>query len=286
LVGSVLIGCVVVYFRAGSDVLTETLDALRRSTHALAHVVVVDNASGDGVVQAVAAQFGVRSLLREVNDGYAAGVLAGAEELPAEVSGVLVLTHECRIDGEGVAALAGALAPDVGVAAPRLVRPDGEVWSDGGRDGSAFRRPFHEVVGSPYGVRDVAWVDGAAFLIRRELLSCLPTAYGLYFEDVELGWAVRRAGHRVVVCGATSAVQNTRGMPPFWLARGWVLYGRRTSRKALSFGATSMIVLMAARDLLRGAIGSARQLLRGVREGWRTSLAAGGGALRLPRSDS
>lgn len=120
--------------------------------------------------------------------------------------------------------------PEVGIAGPRLVFPDGSVQSVGGRfDG--MKGPFHRYLGwtNPLDARisrteKVSWITGAAFMIRRDDYFTLGGLRGDlypggYFEDVHLCMEVRhQLGKEVWYCAESTLVHevgSTGGNPHF-----------------------------------------------------------------------
>jgi N-acetylglucosaminyl-diphospho-decaprenol L-rhamnosyltransferase len=97
--------------------------------------------------------------------------------------------------------------PAVGVAAPALELPDGEVQGSAREVSSPFdlcRRRFWKK--SPDEVRidkpvAVDWVVAACLAIRREAFDAVggfDERYFLYFEDVDFGVRLRQAGYAIV----------------------------------------------------------------------------------------
>lgn len=124
------LGLVVVTYQS-ADVLPGCLDALAAGSDGidLEQIVVVDNASSDDSLRIAKgfAGYPVRTVQLGRNAGYAAGVNAGITALDLDqLDAVMVLNPDCRLRPGALAALAAALTrPHVGIAAPRLVNPDG-----------------------------------------------------------------------------------------------------------------------------------------------------------------
>lgn len=268
-----MIGGIVVYYKAGYPTLLATvkaaLDAPELSPDRL---LLVDNASDDGCVEAVCAETGAQRITLPANNGYAAAIRSGLDHLPDDLDPILVLTHECVLSSNAVRGLTEAMTDNVGICAPRLSLANGERWSDGGRFGTVVRRPRHELA-DQFDVRQVDWVDGAAMLCRRAVLNRLPLEYGMYFEDVELGWVARKLGLDVVVTGRALATQDTSGAPAFAIGRGWVAFQRRTRGRGAAAITTLLVLAMAGQRLMTGRPADAVALTRGALCGWRTSSA-------------
>jgi N-acetylglucosaminyl-diphospho-decaprenol L-rhamnosyltransferase len=177
-------------------------------------VIVVDNASSDGSVEAVA-DLPVQTVPLAENNGFAHGCNTGWRQGTAPA--VLFLNPDATIDPDSLQRLADALAasPSVGAVAPKIVESDGSLdfsqrrfprlrttyaqalflhrvfpqatWSDElVRDPGAYERP-----GSP------DWASGACLLVRRtvlEQLDGLDDGFFLYCEDLDLCRRIREAG--------------------------------------------------------------------------------------------
>ena len=148
--------------------------------------------------------------------------------------------------------------PEMGIAGPTLLFPDGRVQSVGGAF-DCFCQPYHEALGmlNPYWEaihtpRPVGWITGAALAIRAELwhqLGGFDTVYGRgYFEDVDLCVRAQVAGyevwhlpgiimtHRVGSTGGNpQMLENARLFKERWVDTGIV--GPDTHHRKVSFWA-------------------------------------------------
>ncbi len=170
-------------------------------------IIVVDNASHDGCLEAVARDWPkAQRVALPVNRGYAAGNNAGLRAATGEY--ILILNPD-------IAVLPGALEtlvecmdqnPNVGLAGPRLVNPDGSLQYSSYRFPRVylplFRRtplgklgPIHRWL-KHYQMEDwdhrsnrpVDWLLGACLLARRsalERVGLLDERYFLYVEDTD-----------------------------------------------------------------------------------------------------
>ena len=181
----------------------------------LARVLVVDNASGDGTVDAVAAAAPDAELVQVGrNAGYAAAVNAGLERC-ADTEAVLVLNPDTRLRPGALAALAGALRrPGVGVAVPRLVGPDGTLHPSLRREPGlltavaeaalggtrAAARGWGELVTDPAAYErpgPADWATGAVLLISAACLAAVgrwDESFLLYSEETDFLLRARDAG--------------------------------------------------------------------------------------------
>lgn len=253
------VGAVVLHHRFWPGV-SETLRALQAQTRVPDRVVVVDNGSGPGEMDQLRQQHPGTTVLTVPNEGYAHGMNRGVAAL-GQVDAVLLLTHEAVLAPGALAALAARLeqAPDVGLVGPLLGRRSDPraVWSAGGGLGRRTARAFHHQ--DPARVDDwgdapvdVTWVDGAAVLVRREVLERLgglDERFFLYVEELDLALRARRQGWRVECVPAAVGWQEPAMAPPYLAERNRLLLLRRTPglRRFLPVAAAELL-LAAARS--------------------------------------
>ncbi len=220
------VGVVILHYRFWPGV-SQTLEAVEAQSLAAAVVVLVDNGSAEGDMEALLrAHPEVRVVAAPDNGGYAHGMNLGRRALP-EVEAVLFLTHECLLAPDALAELAARLeqAPDVGMVGPLLgwrSRP-AEVWSGGGGLGRRTGRPFHHqqpALMADWGSVPVRrrWLDGAALLVRTDVLDRVggfDEGYFLYCEEVELAVRTALAGWGVECVPAARAWQEPGMAPPY-----------------------------------------------------------------------
>jgi len=208
---------VVVNYEAG-PALTACVQSLLADLSAGApEVVVVDNGSRDGSVDALrAACPTVAVLTGGGNVGYAAAANRGTAATTAPVVAV------CNPDlvvapGTGAALLAAFAEPGVGAAGPRVLEPSGVTYPSARRDPSPldalghaclgwwrphnrFTRRYRDLDADPAVARDVDWVSGAAVWLRRSAVEAVggwDERFFMYLEDVDLGRRLREAGWRI-----------------------------------------------------------------------------------------
>jgi len=188
------------------------LNSLREVGQRGYEVIVVDNASGDGSAEHVAARHPqVRLIRNEANLGFGAGNNRGAEWARGEY--LAFLNPDTVVEPGWLEALIAALEqdPKAGLATALVLlmdRPD-RVNTCGNdmhmtgltlcRGMGAHRGGFSKTVG-------VGAVSGAAFAVRRDLFETLggfDESFFLYMEDSDLSLRARLAGyHLLAVPGA------------------------------------------------------------------------------------
>ncbi len=210
---------IILNFRT-KNLLRECLRGIRIVKPALAfEVIVVDNASGDGSAEMVIAEFPeVRLIRAERNLGYAGGNNLGMKAAVGKY--VMIINPDILVAPGSFETLVTFMDahPDVGIAGPQLLNPDGTVQQSCYR----FQTPLiplyrRTIFGKlPAGKRAVAkylmedfdhkterevdWLLGGALFVRRtaiDAVGILDESFFLYFEDTdwcrrfwEHGWKV------------------------------------------------------------------------------------------------
>lgn len=188
-------------------------------TRPLAEAIVVDNASTDRSAEMVRAEFPeVRLVINSENRGFPAANNQGLALARGRY--VLLLNPDTEVLGDALATMVAYMDahPDVGVAGPQLLNPDGTVQSSRRRFPTLATALFESTWLQPYAprrllehyyvldrpddqVQDVDWVTGAALMARREAVEQVgPLDEGFFMYSEEPDWCrrFREAGWRVV----------------------------------------------------------------------------------------
>jgi GT2 family glycosyltransferase len=216
---------VIVSYRT-SGLVIDCLRSLEQEVAALAgtRVVVVENHSGDGSMERIAAAiaagaWGGWASLEEApsNGGFSAGNNVGLRRLlasPEAPDWFLLLNPDTYVRPGALRALldGAATLPRTGIVGSRLEDPDGTPQPSAFRFLAAlteFERelrlgmvsralaPWGTVLTVPATTRKVDWVSGASMLVRREVfetVGLLDEGYFLYYEEVDLCLRAARAG--------------------------------------------------------------------------------------------
>lgn len=251
------------------------LERLAAQTRTPRAVLVVDN--GGTLDEAALASMPLADrtelVSRPDNPGYGAAVNEARKRIGDDA--LLVLTHDAVFGPELAERLLEALDCDAGIgaAAPVLhyaAEPE-RVFSGGGRltrGGRAahWPRPLSE---SPY---PVDWVDGAIVMYRRAALDAIDWIaehYFLYFEDVDTGWRMARAGLKTVVVPGAVAHQQPGEHPMYLGVRNMTLFARTAGIPSPRF--LGALVLRVGREglgrLRRGRPAAFGEAWRGWRDG-------------------
>jgi len=178
-------------------------------------ILVVDNASTDGTPDMVAGRFpSVRLLRNRDNVGYSRGVNQGIRSSTGRH--ILILNPDIVVGERSIDRLVDFLerTPDAGIAASKLVYPDGRLQPSCRRFYNftvlLLRRTFlgklfpnarllrdHLMMDYDHeSARRVDWVIGACMLVRREAIErvgSMDERFFLYFEDID--WCYRMGKH-------------------------------------------------------------------------------------------
>lgn len=216
------LGVVIVTFRCREFALGCLESLEQRLPCVLPHTVVVDNASGDGTLEAVSERFpAVRTIAKQRNVGFAAAANTGLRAL-ADYDVICVLNPDSVVlDGE-LEAAAEYLREhnNAGVAGIRIENPDGTLQPScrafPGHLNAVFNRHSlttkllpgnrwskrYLMTDWPHDeVRPVDWVSGACILIHRraiERVGYFDAHYFFSIEDVDYCRRVHDAGLKVV----------------------------------------------------------------------------------------
>ena len=196
---------VVVLNYNGRRYLNGCLASLAAQTFRDFEVIVVDNASTDGSVEHLKANFPwVRLVLNRENLGFAGGTNSGIRAAQGEH--VLTFNNDAIADDSLLEKLQEPMADaKVGVCAARMLLSDGRINSTGiclSRSGAAWDRGMFEPDEGQYEAREeVFGACAGAALYRKKMLDeigLFDEDFFLYMEDVDLAFRARLAGWRCI----------------------------------------------------------------------------------------
>lgn len=219
---------VVTYFPGQS--LRRFLDTLTKAVGRDVTTVLVDNGSTDGAPEQAARRSGVRLVRTTENVGYGAAVNRGVAELASEFGWVVIANADLEWEPGALDELLEAAErwPRGGSFGPLIRELDGSVYPSarqlprvGYGIGHALlanvwpANPWTRYYRQNHGVpreRTAGWLSGSCLLVRRDAFDAaggFDPRYFMYFEDVDLGDRIGRAGWCNVY--APSAVVTHRG---------------------------------------------------------------------------
>ncbi|QGQ18900.1 glycosyltransferase [Cellulomonas sp. JZ18] len=178
-------------------------------------LVVVDNGTDHAVAQAVVDEFGGRLVVPGANVGYGAGANAGARG--ATTPWLVVANSDLEWTPGSLDQLldAGDEQPRAGSLGPMLLNTDGTMYPSARAlpslrqgaghavfarvwPGNPWTRAYHARQESVGGyLREAGWLSGACLVLRREAFEQVggfDESYFMFFEDVDLGERLGRAG--------------------------------------------------------------------------------------------
>ena len=198
----------IVSYNARAD-LERCLASLHAAPPQLAHeIVVVDNHSNDGSVEAARRWPAVRVLALDANLGFARANNIGLRETTSV--NVLLLNSDTIVPAGAIDSLVAALdrEPDVAIVGPRLVDASGRAELSFGRMIAPLNELRQKRLARSVLVDRLTrerqypdWVSGACLLVRRvdaEAVGGLDERFFMYTEDVDFCAAVRARGRRVL----------------------------------------------------------------------------------------
>ena len=225
----IAVSIIIVSFNARAD-LERCLESLHAAPPAASHeIIVVDNASTDGSVDAARRWADVRVIEMGANLGFSRANNAGIRA--SSGANLLLLNNDTIVPAGAVDRLLDELTnqPDVAVVGPRLVDAEGRVELSFGRmitpltelrqkrlvRGLERRDPKISglVDQMTRRVQSPDWVSGACLLVRRadaEAVGLLDERFHLYTEDVDFCAAIRARG-RLIRFTPVAEVIHIRG---------------------------------------------------------------------------
>ncbi|MEU0464735.1 glycosyltransferase family 2 protein [Amycolatopsis sp. NPDC006131] len=217
------VAVVVVTYFPGED-LDRFLDSLEKATSRDVHVVVADNDSTDDALDRAEKRKNTHVLRIGENLGYGGGANRGVATLDDSYGWIVIANPDLEWEPGSLDTLveAGQRWPRGGAFGPLIRDPDGTVYPSARLLPSLGRGVGHAVFGKIWPAnpwtrayrqehaapaeRTSGWLSGSCQLIRREAWDSVggfDTRYFMYFEDVDLGDRIGRAGwHNVYVPSA------------------------------------------------------------------------------------
>jgi N-acetylglucosaminyl-diphospho-decaprenol L-rhamnosyltransferase len=199
------------------ETLDRFLDTLDKATGRDVRVILADNGSTDGAPERAEVRDNVTLVRTGGNLGYGAGANRGVAELGPEYGWVVVANPDLEWDDGSLDTLLDAAArwPTGGAFGPLIKDPDGSVYPSARLLPTLGKGIGHAVLGrvwpgNPWTTaykqsdtevaeRPAGWLSGSCLLLRRaafDEVAGFDPRYFMYFEDVDLGDRLGRAGWR------------------------------------------------------------------------------------------
>jgi N-acetylglucosaminyl-diphospho-decaprenol L-rhamnosyltransferase len=207
---------VVIVTYSPGETLERCLDTLEKATTRACSVVLADNGSVDGAPEKAAAERANVTLLPTGgNLGYGTAANRGVATLDDTFGWIVVANPDVEWAPGSLDTLLEAAArwPRGGAFGPLIKEPSGKVYPSARQTPSLGAGIGHAVVGTVWRdnpwtkaykqsdtsveEREAGWLSGSCLLMRREAFDSVDgfdPRYFMYFEDVDLGDRLARAG--------------------------------------------------------------------------------------------
>ncbi len=213
------------------DLLRRALASVLADTAGLrSEIILVDNASRDGTLEMVRAEFPYVHLIpNEINRGFTGGNNQALGEARGHY--FFLLNPDAELVPGATRALIDYMEanPRVGIAGPQLLNPDGRIQSSRRRfpdlttallESTLLQQwfPRNRWLARYYlldtradATQEVDWVVGAAMFVRREMyeeVGAFDQDFFMYSEELDWCYRAKRAGWRVVYFPRAQAIHH------------------------------------------------------------------------------
>lgn len=196
---------------------------------------------------------GVIVIRNEENLGYGGGNNIGIRSaLSMGGEYVLILNPDVIIKKKSIEILKNILINNdqIGVVGPKILSPDGSIWSRGGKIdpirysaglidyGSLDRDVDKKIV-------DVDFVSGTAIMVKREVfekIGLFDERYFLYYEDVDFCLRAKKAGFRVALVSSSRIthyesliIGKRSSLKKYNMSRSRILFMSKFASKKIKF---------------------------------------------------
>ncbi len=211
----------------GREMMRQFLPSVVHFSEELADVIVADNASTDGSLEMLAAEFPtVKTIVLDQNYGFAEGYNLALAQVGHPY--LLLLNSDVEVSEGWLRPLLSYMEENKDVAAcqPKLLsQREKDMFEYAGASGGYLDRYgypfcrgriFHIVekdCGQYDDIKDVLWATGAALMVRREDWVSSGGLDGRFFahmEEIDLCWRLRNRGRRIV-CVPQSVAYHVGG---------------------------------------------------------------------------
>jgi GT2 family glycosyltransferase len=187
------------------------LASLRMSLYPQNKIIVLDNSSTDGSVEAIHNRFPeVQIISLEENLGYAGNNNVGVElAIKQDADWVFVLNEDTVLDSECISRLieVGESDPKIGVVGPMVYHYDEPdiIQSAGGMLGP-YWESIHLAKNEKYDSQfiephSVEWISGCAIMVKRDAINqvgMIDQRFFYYWEETEWCMRIGKAGWRII----------------------------------------------------------------------------------------
>lgn len=217
----------------GKAVLRECLRSVFAIEYGNFEVVVVDNASRDGSLEAARSSFGrAHFIVNDTNNGFAAGMNIGMKfALSKGASYVWVLNNDTVCGRESLRELLSAAKREkrCAIFSPLILTPSGKSWFSFGKIDYLRMRAYHADPDVPTRENEPyesGYLSGCAMFFSAETIRKIgffDEKYFLYYEDADLSVRAEKAGCRLLVVPKSVIVHGEQSggnrEKTYWLVR-------------------------------------------------------------------
>lgn len=285
--------CVLVNWNLKSDTIA-CIESLLNAGVPTRQIIVVDNGSVDGSLDAIAGRFSpkVNLIANKENLGYASGLNQGINQaLSLGAEWVFVLNNDTLCSPDIFDTLGDALEKDDGISilAPLILyfdRPN-QIWYTGDRllPGSLITTSLYKNTRDSIDLPEllpVDFVSGCGMLINKDVfdkIGVFDTSLFMYGEEVDFCWRARQGGMRLVCATrakmwhkVSASANKEQVQMRYFRIRNQNVFYRRYAR-GIQIPAMLLFTLLrnfriCISDLLQNQVALIPPLLRGWYDGW------------------
>lgn len=187
----------------GKDMLCSCIESVLCTDYPNFEIIIVDNNSTDGSVNAVKKRFNsndkMRLIINERNLGYTGGNNVGIKHARGEV--LVFLNNDITVSRSWLREIVEALKSDlkIGAAQPKIMNFFSPTKVDN-LGGSMGFYGFAKIQKTK--MHEIFFAVGSALVVRKNVLEEVgpfDDDYFMYNEDLDLSWRIRLAGYKVVL---------------------------------------------------------------------------------------
>ena len=224
------VGIVTVVYRS-DDVLPGLLDSLPAAVGGPYVLAIADNLPAEGsLAEQLAAQHAALYVPLPSNPGYGGAINAAVRALPDAVDWIVISNPDVIYRAGAINQLVCTAACDdtIGATGPAVENADGTIYPSARSIPSLRTGIGHALFASIWGTnpwttayrnsdaiasesRDVGWLSGSCLVVRRSAFDHIggfDEGYFMYFEDVDLGYRLGKAGYRNVYVPTARAMHS------------------------------------------------------------------------------
>lgn len=226
----------------GKAVLKRCLLSVFKNDYPNFEIVLVDNNSTDGSLEAVKADFSKAHFIKnEENLGFSAGNNVGIRfALERMADYVLLLNNDVEVEKDFLSCLLSIAqkTPKIGILSPLIFEGSTrQIWFSGGTISWWRMKSFHETTAKTADFYESPFVTGCAMLVKKEVfkeIGLLDEDYFLYWEDADFSLRAGNAGFKKVVVTSSRVChfeksEKHKENKTYWLVISGLIFFRKNS---------------------------------------------------------